>query len=446
MKAALALLLASCAAHPIAPAPSTPARSEPDLRAALSSVVLILNHKSPGHVVYGAGLIVGRDGTVLTNLHVVDDVQSLDAMVYRDGRSSYAPMDGGLGRFAFEYQKELVRATVIRKDAATDLALLHIDADTSRTPILRMSATIPAVGDRVYALGHGQETVWSASAGTVSALHHGFIQHDAVVSFGNSGGPLVDGHGDVVGINTARVTSEARGFGFARPIEIASALLPSVPHVALDRSTPERAIKSCWHAEELASPAYFDCVDWDDTIDSYLDRLRQIEPIVHPETAKVVHRLLERKVEILRAVKVAFLAELRGETYVVNEDRTDDEIDAAFESLPNNANSEWLPWTSHEQIGLKDALNPEAVRRLFRVGIRVENIHELANGRAWIQIAGRNRDGSLYRFSECWVRGDGGWRRRFVMRRRELADLPAGWPRAYIRFAIPFDLRIKLSD
>src|SRR5689334_2254031 len=73
---------------------------------ALPAVVLLLNNRADGSTVYGAGLIVGRDGRVLTNQHVIADAKSLGAMLYKPGRVSYTPMDGGLGRYIFENQKD----------------------------------------------------------------------------------------------------------------------------------------------------------------------------------------------------------------------------------------------------------------------------------------------------------------------------------------------------
>jgi len=142
---------------------------------ALPAVVLLLNYRPDGTTTYGAGVIVGKDGRVLTNHHVIAGAKSLGAMLYKPGRISYMPMDGGLSRYIFENQKDIVTTTVIEGDATTDLAIVKVDADTSKLPTLPFSKEKVRPGERVFALGHPQETVWSFTAGAVSALHNGAI-------------------------------------------------------------------------------------------------------------------------------------------------------------------------------------------------------------------------------------------------------------------------------
>ena len=101
---------------------------------ALPAVVLLLNTKPDGSTTYGAGLIVGNDGRVLTNYHVIAGAKSLGAMIYKAGRVSYTPMDGGLGRYLFENQQDIVATSLIEGDATSDLAIVKIEADTSKVP------------------------------------------------------------------------------------------------------------------------------------------------------------------------------------------------------------------------------------------------------------------------------------------------------------------------
>ena len=208
-------------------------------------------------------LRTARDGLVVTSLHVVDGEGELSAMLYRPNRPSYTPMDGGLARFLFENQADLVRATRVASDGVTDLAVVRVEADTSQLPRLVWAADEVRAGDRVLALGHPQETVWSFTSGMVSSIHLGAIQHDAAINPGNSGGPLIDMSGQVVGINTAKLLSTA-GVGFARPIAMAGYLIDqATAPFDPDLATPEKAILSCARASELASPSYYNCLDWD---------------------------------------------------------------------------------------------------------------------------------------------------------------------------------------
>ncbi|MBS1153152.1 MAG: peptidase, partial [Myxococcaceae bacterium] len=226
----------------------------------LPSVVLIFNTRPDGKTGFGAGLLLGPGGLVLTNLHVVGDSKGLGAILYRPDLVSYTPMDGGLDRFLFENQRHVVRAQIVRADPTMDLALVRIEADTRGFPTPKFARDLPRRGDPVLALGHPQETLWSFTSGVLSALHHGAIQHDAAINPGSSGGPLLNARGEVIGINTARLYSGTEGVGFARPVAVAqwliagasSPLAPSSP-LELDLSDPAHASASCLRAQELAS-------------------------------------------------------------------------------------------------------------------------------------------------------------------------------------------------
>src|SRR5439155_16992393 len=101
-------------------------------------------------------------------------------------------------------------------------------ADTARYVRLPFREAPPLLGERVIALGHPKETVWSFTTGVVSSLHSGMIQTDAAINQGNSGGPLIDSEGRVIGINTSKLVGDAQGIGFARPIALAKGLIDGV--------------------------------------------------------------------------------------------------------------------------------------------------------------------------------------------------------------------------
>ena len=155
----------------------------------------------------GSGVIIEDSGYIVTNNHVVEGAESITVTI-PDGRS-------------FD-------ATIVGTDPLTDLAVIQIDGDDLPTVSFGESSTL-AVGEWVVAIGNalglpGGPTV---TVGVVSALGrtiqeqsgvtlYDVIQTDAAINPGNSGGPLINLQGEVVGINTAKVTAvEVSGVGFA---------------------------------------------------------------------------------------------------------------------------------------------------------------------------------------------------------------------------------------
>ncbi len=157
----------------------------------------------------GSGFIVSADGLILTNAHVVKDAQSVTVLL-ADRR---------------EYT-----AQVLGSDAATDIAVLRIPVQGLQAVRLGDPAQLQ-VGDPVLAIGAPFGLAQTATAGIVSATGRSlpgdgavpFIQTDAAVNPGNSGGPLFDAAGNVVGIN-AQIYSRTGGYqglSFAIPVDVA---------------------------------------------------------------------------------------------------------------------------------------------------------------------------------------------------------------------------------
>jgi len=157
----------------------------------------------------GSGFIISNDGLILTNAHVVRDAQEVTVKL-ADRRE--------------------LKAKVLGADAATDIAVLRADVRGLPAVTFGDPATLQ-VGDYVLAIGAPFGFEQSASAGIVSAKGRSlpgdsfvpFIQTDAAVNPGNSGGPLFDAAGDVVGIN-AQIYSQTGGYqglAFAIPIDVA---------------------------------------------------------------------------------------------------------------------------------------------------------------------------------------------------------------------------------
>ena len=187
----------------------------------------------------GTGFVVSPDGYVVTNNHVV-----------AAGGQIIVKLDRGT-----EHE-----ARVVGTDPATDLALLKIDV--TRLPVLPFGDSDRLqVAEPVMAIGNPFGLDQTVTTGIVSAKerfigsgpYDEFIQTDASVNPGNSGGPLIDSRGAVVGINTAifSQTGGSVGIGFAIPINLAKAVLPQLRErgsvirgwlgVALRPLTPEIA-------------------------------------------------------------------------------------------------------------------------------------------------------------------------------------------------------------
>jgi serine protease Do len=180
-----------------------------------------------GKTSIGTGFIISSNGYVVTNEHVVRGVGDLRIRLY-DGRE--------------------LPACVAGADPATDIALLKIDPKRSLPSLPLGDSNAVRVGEPVIAIGNPYGFNHSVTAGIVSAkervvdravLHdaHGgedsysfFIQTDASINLGNSGGPLIDATGAVVGVSAAfwagHPLQPAQGIGFAIPINMAKALLP----------------------------------------------------------------------------------------------------------------------------------------------------------------------------------------------------------------------------
>lgn len=170
----------------------------------------------------GSGVITSSDGYIMTNAHVVESASALK-VVLNNGKS--------------------YEAKLIGSDTVTDLALIKINA-TGLTAAEFGDSSNLKIGDEVVAIGNpgGSELVSSATFGNVSALNrtitdeNGYsrecIQTDAAINPGNSGGALVNMYGQVVGINSSKLTqvggTSAEGLGFAIPINDAQPIISSL--------------------------------------------------------------------------------------------------------------------------------------------------------------------------------------------------------------------------
>jgi serine protease Do len=159
----------------------------------------------------GSGFLIDRDGYILTNHHVISAAERI-TVTLADGRA--------------------FRAEVVGSDPAIDVALVRITGgrDLPEAPLGNSDEL--RVGEWVCAIGNPLGYVHSVTVGVVSFIGRklfdpsldNYIQTDAAINFGNSGGPLINTRGEVIGINSA-ISSRASNIGFAVPINQAVAIL-----------------------------------------------------------------------------------------------------------------------------------------------------------------------------------------------------------------------------
>jgi serine protease Do len=161
----------------------------------------------------GSGFIIDADGSIITNNHVIEGAERIIVKL-SDGRT--------------------MRARVIGADPDTDIALIKVDGQRLPVAPLGDSSSL-RMGEWVCAIGNPLGYEHSVTVGVVSFLGRklfdasldNYIQTDAAINFGNSGGPLINARGEVIGINAA-ISSRASNIGFAVPINGAAAIIPQL--------------------------------------------------------------------------------------------------------------------------------------------------------------------------------------------------------------------------
>ncbi|MFI5167817.1 MAG: Do family serine endopeptidase [Thermoanaerobaculales bacterium] len=170
----------------------------------------------------GSGFFISNDGLILTNNHVVEDADKINVRV---GDNS-----------------DLMTAKVVGRDPATDIALIRVEGKGPFPPPLALGdSDALRVGEWVMAVGNPLAMEHTVTVGVVSAKNRtlglssdrnalafeNFIQTDAAINLGNSGGPLVNIRGEVVGMNTA-INAAGQNLGFAVPINAAKSVIPQL--------------------------------------------------------------------------------------------------------------------------------------------------------------------------------------------------------------------------
>jgi len=157
----------------------------------------------------GAGFYI-NEIHVVTNYHVVKDADIIRV-------------------YAFNHPYEITEVKLVGYDTEVDIAVLEILEDVEHDYI-QFSDNTPLIGDTVYALGHGTSQMWSLTIGIISydsrknrqtSFVH-YLQTDAVINSGNSGGPLLNEKGEVVGVNTLIISPDKHyvGYGYVIPVKL----------------------------------------------------------------------------------------------------------------------------------------------------------------------------------------------------------------------------------
>ncbi|HVN75855.1 MAG TPA: Do family serine endopeptidase [Thermoanaerobaculaceae bacterium] len=166
----------------------------------------------------GSGFFISTDGLIVTNNHVVENADKIKV------------------RLADNTE---LAAKVVGRDPATDVALIKVDTKSPTTPLALGDSDALRVGEWVMAVGNPLAMEHTVTVGVVSAKgralglseatrsFENFIQTDAAINLGNSGGPLVNLRGDVVGMNTA-INAAGQNLGFAVPVNTIKAVLPQL--------------------------------------------------------------------------------------------------------------------------------------------------------------------------------------------------------------------------
>jgi len=166
----------------------------------------------------GSGFFISSDGLIVTNNHVVENAEKIKV------------------RLADSTE---LTAKVVGRDAATDVALIKVEGKGPFTPLSLGDSDAVRVGEWVMAVGNPLAMEHTVTVGVVSAKgralglseatrsFENFIQTDAAINLGNSGGPLVNLRGEVVGMNTA-INAAGQNLGFAIPVNTVKAVVPQL--------------------------------------------------------------------------------------------------------------------------------------------------------------------------------------------------------------------------
>ncbi len=190
--------------------PEEEEENNPAFESSTPSIDRFFNQKSGNQVSLGSGFILSEDGYIITNNHVIDQAEEISVILSDNTQ---------------------IEAKLVGRDLKTDLALIKIDTDKKLVPVVFGDSDKIRVGDWILAIGNPFGLGGSVTTGIVSAKsrdiesgpYDNFIQTDASINQGSSGGPMFNMNGEVIGINSAifSTTGASVGIGFAIPVNLA---------------------------------------------------------------------------------------------------------------------------------------------------------------------------------------------------------------------------------
>ena len=234
-------------------------------RKASPSIVLIITDKA-----FGSGALISADGQIVTNLHVVRGAKQV-GVVFKPAVEGLKPQPA-----------DLRRAEVVKVDEVADLALLKVDAVPAGVAPLKLGdSSALQVGADVHAIGHPTGEAWTYTRGIVSQIRRAYewsagdpVRHEATViqtqtplNPGNSGGPLLDGNGAIVGVNS--FTGEGEGLNYAVSVEDVKTFLARSHDRRTAQNVTEAAAECEWKV--VKSEAWKDPKGQADYVDTDCD-------------------------------------------------------------------------------------------------------------------------------------------------------------------------------
>jgi S1-C subfamily serine protease len=211
-KIPIALLLATITCGGVSTAYLIPATAKTPAATTTTTANRVYDKANPavvtirGNSALGSGFIISSDGYVVTNAHVLKGQPAVVTLIMADGKTEI-PAD------VVEFGKD-----------GLDLALLKINRRGQKFPTVALSKTTSRVGDNAYAIGTPMDEAFknTFTTGIVSAIRADgkYVQHNAAINKGNSGGPLLNDRGEVIGVNTLGIGRATGNVGLSLALSV----------------------------------------------------------------------------------------------------------------------------------------------------------------------------------------------------------------------------------
>ncbi len=351
-------------------------------------------YQSQPQVGYGSGVILTKDGYIVTNNHVIDNADEIQVTL-NDNR--------------------VFNATLIGADANTDLALIKIDGDDF--PVVPMGNSDDLkLGEWVLAVGNPFNLTSSVTAGVVSAksrkigIYEGgesiesFIQTDAAINMGNSGGALVNVNGELVGINAAleSPTGTYAGYGFAIPTTIVKKVVTDLK----EYGTVQRAMLGIMGGDvlQMRQDSRNKDTDFGDAIDGVyvsdvVDGGGALEAGI--KEGDIIVSINGKKIKTMNELQETIVQYRPGDKVDVTVIRDKKQKKFEVELKNSRGNTEIVKNADMEVLGASFQEVPEQTRRQLNIGYGVQ-VSDIKNG--LMKDAGIQRGYIILRINEQQIK------------------------------------------